>query len=243
MRLSTWLALIPALALCSPIIAQDSWQRRSQELQFRGGWFVPTGDSDFWDESEQVFSLESSDFDDFIFGVTLLTPVNNHVEVGFNVDFYDARVTSEYRGFTDSAGFPILHDSRLDVVPMIVDFRILPGGRTSKHRSRGHYVQKKPVAYFGGGIGASYWKYEEIGDFIDFQTDPPEIFSDRFRDHGFALALQAVAGIEVPLGARWNAIAETRYTWSDDDLSRGFAGLGTLDLSGFAVYAGFGVRF
>ena len=52
-----------------------------------------------------------------------------------------------------------------------------------------------------------------------------------------------LAGVEVPLGARWNAIAETRYTWSDDDLSGDFAGLGTLDLGGFAVYAGFGVRF
>ena len=41
----------------------------------------------------------------------------------------------------------------------------------------------------------------------------------------------------------WNAIAEARYTWSDDDLTGDFAGLGTLDLGGLAVYAGFGFRF
>jgi hypothetical protein len=243
MRPSRWFALIPALVLCSPVVAQDAWKRQSQELQFRGGWFFPTGNSDFWDENEQVFTIETGDFDDFIFGVTLLTPVNNHVEVGFNVDFYDDGVVSEYRDFTDSNGFPILHDSKLDVVPMTVDFRILPGGRTSEHRSRGRYIQRKPAVYFGGGVGVSYWKYEESGDFIDFQLDPPEIYSDRFKDDGFALTLQAVAGVEVPLGARWNAIAEARYTWADDDLSGDFAGLGTLDLGGLAVYAGVGFRF
>jgi hypothetical protein len=157
------------------------------------------------------------------------------VGVGFNVDFYDAKTRSSYRDWIDGPGFPIAHDTRLGVVPMIVDMRFYVGGRSPGHPG--------PSLYLGGGAGANYWVYEEEGDFLDFTWDPPEIFYDRYRDDGFAFAVQALAGVELPLGPRWNALFETRYTWSETELDGDFAGLGTIDLGGLAVYAGFGFRF
>jgi hypothetical protein len=243
MRQSRSLVSLFTLALCTPLLAQDFGRRPYQELQFRAGGFVPGGDTDFWHETEAVFTSDSSDFEDLTFGVTLLTAVNDHVEVGIDLDWYGDSVASAYHDFEDSAGFPIVHDATLQIVPMMVDLRILPGGR---HVARGaaHPAQSlKPVAYLGGGIGTNWWSYEEVGDFIDFGLDPPEIFFDRFRDDGFAFAAQALAGIEMPLGRTCTALVEGRYTWSSADLSGDFAGLGTLDLGGFALYAGVGFVF
>jgi len=243
MRRLPWPLLLSVLAVSTPLSAQDVAHWPSQALEFRGGGHFPEGDSDFWSETEEVFTTDSADFEDFVFGLTLLTAVNNYVEVGFGVDWYGERVGSAYRGYEDSAGFPIVHDTTLEIMPMMVDLRILPGGRHLARRSPGSHPRGKPVAYLGGGIGASYWSYEEVGDFIDFSLDPPEIFYDRFQDDGFAFAVQALAGIEVPLGPTWNALFEGRYTWSSAELSGDFAGLGTLDLSGMALYAGVAVRF
>jgi hypothetical protein len=235
---------VPVLVLASSLAAQaQSAVGPSPEFQFRLGGFFPTGDSDFWAENEDVFTLDSSDFDDFIWGLTLVAPVSNNVGVGFNVDFYDARVRSSYRDWVDQNGLRINHDTRLDIVPMIVDLRFYPGGRDAVRGAQGQYRALKPAFYLGGGVGANYWEYEEKGDFLDFTFDPPEIFFARFRDDGFAFAAQALAGIELPLGPKWNGLFEARYTWSDAELRGDFAGLGTLDLGGFAVYAGFGVRF
>jgi hypothetical protein len=237
MRPPRWLVLLPAFVLTTTVSAQPQPAAAPPSaFQVRFGGFLPTGDGDFWKENEEVFTLESGDFNDFILGVTFVAPVSNHVGVGFNVDFYDAQSRSSYRDWIDDLGFRISHDTRLGTVPMIADLRFYPGGRDGLHGPR-------PALYLGGGIGANYWVYEEEGDFLDFTWDPPEIFFDRFRDDGFAFAAQALAGIELPLGPRWNGLFEARYTWSEAELGGDFAGLGTIDLSGFAVYAGFGVRF
>ena len=237
MRSPRWIGLLPAFVLATTLSAQPQPPTGpSSAFQLRLGGFFPAGDSDFWKENEEVFTLDSGELNDFVLGLTFVAPVSNHVGVGFNLDFYDAESYSSYRDWTDDLGFPISHDTRLGIVPMIVDMRFYPGGQSGLRGPR-------PAFYLGGGVGANYWVYEEEGDFLDFSWDPPEIFYGGFRDDGFAFAAQALAGVELPLGPRWNALFEARYTWSEAELGGDFAGLGTLDLSGLAVYAGFGVRF
>lgn len=245
MKRSRWLGHVVALLVLSslPAVAgphaarPDSWA-----FQFRFGGFFPEADSDFWSTNQDLFTLDDSDFDDAVVGLTFVSAVTNHLEVGFNVDFYDKTVVSAERGFVDEFGFPILHDTRLQTMPMIVDLRVIPGGRFGVRGSRGQHRVRQPVFYLGGGLGVNYWEYEEIGDFVDDSFDPPEIFFDRLQDDGFAFAAQALAGLELPLGHSWSLLFEGRYTWSDDDLGDDLAGFGTLDLDGAAVYVGFSVR-
>jgi hypothetical protein len=240
---TTLLVLVAAV----PAAAQSGhpgpagWQRAM--FQLRLGMFMPSGDSDFWDATGEVFTLDSSDFDDFILGFSYIHSVNNEVEIGVNVDFYEERVRAEYRDFVDSAGFPILHDTELELIPFTVDVRFLPGGRY-RIRPGGRYVMK-PVFYIGAGAGLNLWDYEEVGDFLDFGFDPPEIFGDRFIDDGVAFEVHALAGVEVPVGQSTNLLLETRYSVSDDDLGGDFAGLADteLDLGGSSFYGGLSFRF
>lgn len=242
MRRHAILLVLAAAAAIAAVPAQA--QPRSpagNSLQFRFGWFVPTGDGSFWDDTADTFTLDGSDFDDAVFGVTFVTGVSNTLEVGFNIDFYDATVRSAYRDWIDESGFPILHDSGLDVTPVTVDIRFLPGGRLAYRGARGQYAVHHPVPYFGVGAGLLFWEYVEEGDFLDFTYDPPEVFPAYFEDDGVAPEIHALAGIEIPAGPAWSFLLEGRYSWADADLGQDFEGLGTLELGGFSGF--FGVAF
>jgi len=204
---------------------------------------APSGGGEVWEDNESVFTLDHSDFDDLTFGLTYVFGLNNNLEIGFNADFYDATSRSEYRDFVDSVGFSILHDTRLELVPLTVDVRFLPGGRYAYRGSVGQHRLLKPVPYLGLGMGLQIWEYEEVGDFLDFSVDPPEIFPGRFVDSGVTLEVHGLAGIELPVAHSATLLFEVRYSWAEEELSGDFSGLGTLDLSGASLYGGFSVRF
>ncbi len=207
-------------------------------MQFRIGGFLLEGDDEFWSDVENTFTLEASDLDDLILGVTFVHPWGDHFEVGFNADFYDSSSASAVDGFVDGFGLPILHDTNLSMLPLSMDFRLLPFGRNRVGKSRQSY---RPVLYLGGGIGTIFWEYEELGEFVDFTTD--EIFFDHFVDDGVAFSTHALAGIELPFSSGWGVMMEIKQTWADDTPGGDFGGLGKLDLGGTTVSAGATLRF
>jgi hypothetical protein len=219
------------------------FQPQESAFQIRLGAFMPAGDSGFWADTEDVFTLDASDFDDFVLGLTFVRPVSNEVEIGLNVDFFEETVRSEYRGFVDENGFAILHDTQLSLIPLTADVRFLPGGRY-RIRPGGRQIVK-PVFYVGAGLGLTFWKYEEQGDFLDFTFDPPEIFYDRFVDDGVAFDVHLLAGVEIPMSRRTNLLLETRFSASDDRLGGDFGDLSetNLDLGGSSIYGGLSFRF
>lgn len=223
----------------SPAVAQSGDAR--QAFQARFGWFFPSGGGDLWDENETVFTQSASDFDSFRFGMTYVGSLTNHFEIGLNLDFYDRTVFSSYRDFVDENGFPINHDTKLNTAPLTVDFRLLLGGRY-RQRPQGRSVIQ-PVFYLGGGAGINFWEYEEWGDFLDFEFDPPQIFSAHFADDGEALTVHVLAGVELPVSPRFNVVFEARHSWSDDSLGGPLAGLGTIELGGTSAFIGMSFRF
>lgn len=212
-------------------------------VQFRLGGFFPSGSGGLWDSNEQTFTLDASDFNDVAFGFSFVTAMSNHLELGFNVDFYDATVRSAYRDFTDQDGFAILHDTRLETTPATVDLRFLPVGRYAVRGQAGQRRVRHPVPYFGAGVGFNYWKYQETGDFVTFDVDPPEVVFDRFVEDGIAFEAHVLAGLELPMSPNWNFLFEGRYSWTDDTPDGDFAGIGDLDLGGISAFVGVAFRF
>lgn len=235
---------VPVIAtLFAAVVLTTLPARAGGALHLKLGGFFPAGGGDLWESNEEVFTFETSDLDDLTFGMAWIAPLNNNLELGFNVDFYDAVARAGYRGITDEDDYAILHDSRLETMPMIVDVRVLPFGRYGGAPGTGGPVALKPVVYLGGGLGATYWEYEEVGDFVLFDDPDLPIVYDRFVDDGVAFAIQALAGFELPLSHSTGVLFESRYTWCDDELSGDFSGFGTIDLSGWSVAGGFSLRF
>lgn len=219
----------------------------NRAFQFRLGGMFPAGESELWEGNEELFTLDVSDFDGAVVGLTYLNSVNNSLEMGLNVDFFGETVRSQYQlnctpdlTCQDENGLPILHDTDFSIVPLTFDVRVIPGGR---YRIRGSRHVLKPVFYVGAGLGMSLWEYEEVGEFIDFFADPAEIVPGRFKDSGAAFEFHVLAGVELPVGVRSNLLLEARRGWADDDLGDDFAGLGEIDLGGTSIYGGVSVRF
>lgn len=233
------------LALLPAAFAQPGPPGRS--FQIRAGGFFPSGGGDLWDDNAEVFYQDISDFNDFVIGMSFVAPLSNHLEVGFNVDFYDAKTSSAYRDFVDQSLFPIYHDTTLDEVPFIVDARWYPAGRY-RIRSGGRRVLR-PAFFLGAGIGANFWEYEEVGEFIDCSQGcgpldpPPPILPGRFKDSGTAFQAQLSTGLELPVSPGFHVVLEGRYAWSDDQLGGDFAGFGNIELGGASMLLGASWRF
>ena len=119
--------LTVALVLAAP--AHAAGRGDDSAFQFRVGWFAPSGNSDFWDANEAAFTLDSSDFNDATVGVGYAGSINNHLEYGVGLDFYQHTQQSADRAYTDQYGYAILHDTTLTLTPLTADLRVLPGGR------------------------------------------------------------------------------------------------------------------
>jgi hypothetical protein len=231
-----------ALVLVSAFPAQAQYGPTGNSIKFRIGAFLPSGSSEFWDANEAAFTLDHNDFDDGMIGASYVAAINNHFEMGFNIDFYESTVRSADREFVDQAGFPILHDTRLRLAPLTVDVRFLPGGRYRVRGARGDRLVRKPVPVLGAGAGANFWRYEEFGDFV--ASDQSIVF-DRLDDDGVEFERHVLAGVELPVGAGWAFTFEGRYSWSEATPSGPFTPLelGKLDLSGASVLFGGSVQF
>jgi hypothetical protein len=86
-----------------------------------------------------------------------------------------------------------------------------------------------------------WYQFQQHGDFIDFTTY--EVFPDTFLSDGWTPTLHAFAGTDVSLNQRFAVVFEGRYEWARKDLSADFAHFEPIDLSGFALTAGFVVRY
>jgi len=248
MRHSLRVFIAAAAVACCLGLVHAQGPRPSNSFQFRLGGFFPRGSGDFWQDTETIFTLDSSDLNGGIVGFTYATALSNNLEIGFNIDFYEEVATSQEIDYVDELGFPILHDTRLEIIPATVDLRFLPSGRYGVRGASGQRQVLQPVPYLGLGIGIDYWEYEEVGDFVvgphpPLPGVPGVIVPARYIDTGTTFEAHVLAGVEFPVNPVFSFLLEGRYLWSEADLSGDFAGLGTLDLSGFAGYFGFAIHF
>jgi hypothetical protein len=211
-------------------------------FNFRLGGFFPSGDGPFWEANEAAFTLDHSDFDGFMAGASYSAALNNYVEFGVGLDFYYEAVRSADRNFEDQFGSPILHDTRLSMIPMTVDLKFLPAGRYKRTGADGRRFVRRPAPYIGGGIGMNYWEYEEEGDFV---ASDLSIVYDRLKDTGLAFEKHVMVGLELPVSPQWYLTFEARQSWAEDTPGGAFSTInpGDLDLGGTSVFVGGSVRF
>jgi outer membrane protein W len=211
-------------------------------FNFRSGFFFPAGSGDFWKANEAAFTLDKSDFNGLTGGVGYTASITNYFEFDANADFYAASQRSADRQFTDQFGNPILHDTRLSIFPVTVGFRVLPAGRYTRRGAEGKHYVRRPVPYFGAGIGIAYWQYEEEGDFV---ASDLSIVYTRLKSSGLEFEKHANVGIEFPVAPDWNITFEIRRSWAEATPGASFATVnpGTLDLGGVSLFLGASWRF
>ncbi|HVT57174.1 MAG TPA: outer membrane beta-barrel protein [Thermoanaerobaculia bacterium] len=229
----TILGLAGVLVAAAPAFAQDgSRYTRSYgsfgEFRLWLGGFRPDASSTYWNDKFRDFTGSANDFQNVIGGADFLYHFDQHNALMINGHFYSGNATQSYRNFLDQNNNRIRHDTKLDISAGELAYVLFPAG------------ERAPVLpYIGAGIGIYGWRLRESGDFINFNDQPPSVFSSTLADSGTAFGYFFLAGIEVPLSRHFAIFGEGRYTKASATLSGDFAGFGKLDLSGGEVAAGF----
>lgn len=219
--------LLVGIAIFSAVPASTS----ASGIELRIGGFAPRGDSDLFDDVDELFAVRPRDFNGLTGGIEYTLGMGDHLELGFHLDGYGRTVASAYRDFERADGSPIIQELRLNIVPLGATVRFLPAGKRAR-----------VSPYVAAGADIFFYKYEEQGEFIDFFTDDLEIGVDAFESEGAVGGLHAAAGLRVPVSHDFSVTGEIRYQQARTRMADDF-GQNNLDLSGTSATLGVHLRF
>ena len=232
-RLKVGVMAAVAAALLTPVAANAQVVRVNRgdarnAIGFNVGYFAVRGEDSRVEEDVLLADLSSllfdiKDFNGVTFGGEWLFAVNEYIEGGVGLGYYQKTVPSIYADFQDSDGSEIAQDLKLRIVPITATVRFLPIGRSA------------PVEpYVGAGIGIFNWRYSETGEFVDFSDGT--IFRDRFTASGNAVGPVVLAGLRVPVSDAILVGGEIRWQRAEGDTSKELGLLGTkIDLGGWTT--------
>ena len=219
------------------LLAATAATARASSLELRIGGFLPRADSNLFRDDSDLYTVEKRDWRGVTGGAEFSFTPTDHVEIGLHIDGYGRRVDTNYRGYTRESGAEILQTLKLTLVPIGATLRLLPADRDATLSP-----------YLGVGPDLIYYKYEEFGDFIDFQSANLDIASDDFVSDGVAAGFHVTGGLRVRLGHDFSLLGEARYLWARTRLGDDFRPQPgqdalRLDASGLTAVVGLSIRF
>jgi len=210
-------------------------------ISIRGGWLFPRAESDLYDFVSDQLTIDRPDFRAGTFNTELGVALAPALAVEGGLDLNRRSIASEYRHFIGSDGLPIAQHTKLDQTGVFVGVRFTPthyGHRVSRFA----FIPGRVVPYVGGGFSASYYTFEQAGQFVDFLT--LAVFTDGFRSKGWAFGPYVRGGTDLQVWRRLYLNFDARYTWERAaTLSSDFTGFDGIDLSGFRGTTGISVVF
>ncbi|MYF76577.1 MAG: hypothetical protein F4174_04370 [Acidobacteria bacterium] len=208
----------------------DASQRSARDTRFAfstyGGFRVLSVTSDLFAANEFDFGITDDDFRTGSFGFEFDFAVLPRVDISIGFDNGDAETYGSYLDLVYEDGGEIEHSAQLAVTDLSLGVRL---------RLLGGAARVRP--YLIGGVTGAYYRYSEIGDFVDFET--ADIYYDVFEETSFLPGFFAGAGADVAIvrfrdGGSLDLFGEFRYVRSQGEHTEGFDGFGdlTLDRSG-----------
>jgi len=239
-------ALLWSLALPAVGFAQGGsgflFRRPTITIKFETGYGIHAASSELFDFTREQLTIGKRDFDGPYIGGEVAFRASERWDVALGVGLVQSSVDSELRDWVDLDDNPI---------EQVSDFRIVPITLSTKYyfhdrgRSVGRFawVPSRLTPYVGGGVGVVAYRFEQVGDFVDFDT--LDIFFDRFVSQGEAVLFRGLAGVSISLGRQFELSGEARYTLASADVRSDFDEFdaGALDLNGFQGVVGIAIRF
>ena len=166
--------------------------------------------------------------------------LNERLSAVFGFEYSRADIQSEFRDYVDLDDLPITQETKLSEIPLTgsLKFYLIPQG---KEISRYAWVPSSIAPFVGGGGGFVWYRFDQAGDFVDF--DDLSIFPDRFQSEGGGATAHLFGGVEFKLIPRLFFTFEMRYSWADAELAGSFVGFDPIDLAGLRTSFGIDVLF
>jgi hypothetical protein len=232
---------LAALATAAPLSAQDGYLFGTPRLSLtvRAGAAAPAANGEIYDFMTNQLTLDRNDFTSASFGADLGVRIHPQVDLMLSIATAHSSNDSEFRDFVETNDEPIRQTTDLTRTPVTAGLKIhlMPRGRSI---SRYAYVPTRFSPYVGGGAGVMFYRLEQYGDFVDFET--LDIFTDQFESNGETFTANAFAGGDFWLATRVGLNVEARYNWAKADLNYDFSDFGEIDLKGWQLTAGISLR-
>jgi hypothetical protein len=210
-------------------------------LALHGGYALPLARSDLFDQTFEDLILDRHDFESPHLGGELSVRVSDRWDVALEVGHAWSSTRTEWRHFEEQDGRPIRQTVDFSRTPVTVSGKLY---LTDRGRSIGRFVwiPSRVTPFVGAGAGFVRYRFQQDGDFVD--VDTLEIFRDRLEQVGTGFTTQGFAGLDVRLKNMLYLTTQARYAWAqgglDDTIYEGFE---PMDLSGFQLTLGLGLRF
>ena len=217
----------------------DASQRGVRETRYAissyGGFRVLNVTSELFAANEFDFGITDDDFRTSGFGFEFDFAVMPRVDISIGFDNGDAETFGSYLDLVYEDGREIEHEARLAMTDLSLGVRL---------RLLGGAARVRP--YLIGGVSGTYYRYTEIGDFVDFET--ADIYYDLFEETSFLPGFFAGAGADVAVvrlrdGGRVELFGEFRYTRVQGEHTEGFDGFGDFKLARSGGLFGLRVRW
>lgn len=237
-------ALLAATALLVPATAQAQsdfmLKRPSATVSLFGGWAVPGEGSDLFGFARDQVTLEEGDFESPLVIAEGALRMSEHFDLTAGLEVSSRTVSTEMRDWVTSDDRPIPQTTRFTRTRLHVGARayLLPRGRSI---SRFAWIPNRWSPYVGGGVGVTRFEFEQVGDFVDYET--LDIFADELEAVGDGFTTHVLAGVQLSLTPRLLLRGEYRHVWGNGSPdSTDFYDFEDVDLSGSAAIIGVSVR-
>jgi hypothetical protein len=206
----------------------------------RGSWLFARADSDLFDFVQRQLTVDKKDFNTPMIGIDGAITVAPRLDVMVGAEFGQATKDSEYRDFVDNRLLPINQSTTLrqNNVSGSIRFNLLPRGQSV---SRFAWIPRSVTPFVGAGGGAVWYRFEQIGDFVDFVDH--SVFTDHFVSSGFTPSAHIFGGTDLHLYRILFLTVEGRYVWANAKLGNDFVDFDPIDLAGFRLSTGIHIMF
>ena len=238
------LAACAALAAPTALTAQGGpgflFRQPVVSIGVRAGYSVPSLRSDVFDFTRDELTLSRADYHAPLVGFDVAVRVTERFDLAAGYTFAESDARSEFRDWVDTNDLPIEQTTRLKRQALTFSGRWFLRDR-GRSVGRFSWIPTKWAPFVGGGAGWIWHRFEQEGDFVDFET--LDVFPEVLISSGTAPVMHVLSGVEISVAPNFVLIGEGRYSWANDDMSRDFVGFENIDLGGFQATAGVAIRF
>lgn len=210
-------------------------------LNLKVGYSVPRADSELFDFTRQDLTVQKEDFNGASISGDLGIRLSERLDLTFGLGYAGSFTRSEFRDWVDADDLPIEQETRFHMVPLMVGTKVYLNDRGRTIGNLAWVPQGSINPYVGVAAGLTWYRFEQFGEFIDFET--LDIFPDNFISDGTAPTVHILGGADVSVTPRLYFTGEGRYGWANAPLDEDFVGFDNLDLAGFHASVGIGFRF
>lgn len=192
--------------------------------------------------SDQALTFYRKNFNSASVTGELAVRATDRLDIIMDLGYSGGKVGSEYTNWVDNNNLPIQQTTTFTRTPLTFGVKAYlwnPG------RSIGQlaWIPAHWVPFVGGGVGWTWYKFVQSGDFVDFANNN-NVYSDRLESSGRGATANLFGGAEWSLSPHFLLTAEGRYSWAHAPMGPAFNGIKpNIDLSGFRASAGITLRF